>query len=47
MVIGALKKEYAPQPYNRNDEEGNIVKQGERAETAARYLAKMQWGKKC
>ena len=42
--IRALKREYKPQPYNRKNKEGIIVEQDERAETAAKYLAEIQWG---
>eukprot|EP00973_Karenia_brevis_P004309 590674-Karenia_brevis.AAC.1 len=42
--IRALKKEYHPNPYNRKDENGRIVAQKDKAETAAKYLAEKQWG---
>ena len=43
--IGALRKEYTPQPYNRTDKRGNRVALESRAETAAKHLAEEQWGK--
>ena len=42
--IRALRKEYAPQPYNRKNKKGEIVAQENRAETAAIHLAEEQWG---
>jgi DNA gyrase subunit B len=43
--IRALKNEYSPQPYTRRDQQGRIVAQKTRAETAAEYLAYQHWGK--
>ena len=42
--IRALRKDYAPQPYNRKYREGKIVTRKIRAETAARHLAEEQLG---
>ena len=42
--IRAIRKDYAPLPYNRKHKAGEIVAQDSRAETAALHLAEEQWG---
>ena len=42
--IRALTNDYSPQPYTRRDQNGRIVGQQNRAETAAEYLANQHWG---
>ena len=39
-----MRKDYAPQPYNRTNKMGEVVAQKSRAETAAVHLAEEQWG---
>ena len=46
LGIRQLKQEYQPQTYARTTKEGHHIPQQERAQKAAEYLAKEQWGKK-
>ena len=45
MGIKQLKSEYNPTPYQRRDRQGTHIHKDLRAEQAAEYLRKYQWGK--
>ena len=46
LGIRQLKQEYQPHTYARTTKEGQHIPQKDRAQKAAEYLAKEQWGKK-
>ena len=45
LGLRQLRKGYAPAPYHRKSQGGQHIPMGRRAEEAADYLSKVQWGK--
>ena len=46
LGIRRIKTEYKPNPYHRSTKDGKHIRAEERAEEAAKYLHKHQWGRK-
>ena len=46
LGIRQLKQEYQPNPYARRTPGGQFIKQNQRAQQAANYFSKEQWGNK-
>ena len=46
LGIRQLKKEYQPNPYARTNRKGTFIRQDQRAQEAAKYFSKEQWGKR-